>query len=123
MIGEKIKKPFRKIKIIGHPFPRMTLFASFAVLIAALAFLVAVVSSFPSPVILRFNERQGVLLFGERAQVFGVWLFFFALWALNALLAEFFYFRERFLAYLLVILNGFLSLFLVGAVVAVMLVN
>lgn len=101
----------------------MTLVVSFAVLLAALAFFIAIVQSFPSPVILRFNERQGVLLFGERAQVFGVWIFFFALWVLNALLAEFFYLRERFLSYMLVSLNGFLALFLIATVVTLVLVN
>ncbi len=120
---ETLKKPFRQIWILKHPFPRQTLFWSFLLVIAALVLIIVTIGSLSFPVVLRFNERQGILMFGEQAQVLGVWLSFLALWAINAFLAEFLYFRERMLAYTLVVLNAFLSLFLLAAIVTIVLVN
>jgi len=120
---EKIKEPIQKIRIMDRPFSRSMLFGSFGVIAATLVFIFFTSSTLSFPVVLRFNERQGILMFGEQAQVFGIWLSFFVLWTLNALLAEFLYFRERLLSYSLVMLNGFLALFLVAVIVTITLIN
>lgn len=120
---EKIKNPFRRIWILKHAFPKQALLWSLFLVVAALVLIFVTVRSLNFPVVLRFNERQGILMFGEQVQVFGVWFAFFALWVLNTLLAEFLYFRERMLSYTLVIANGFLSVFLLTAIITIVLVN
>lgn len=122
-MAERIKMAVERVRILKDPFSRVGLFGSFGAILAVLVLIVFTVGSLSVPVVLRFNDRQGVLLFGEQSQVFGIWFSFLALWVLNALLAEFLYFRERFLSHALVVLNGFLSLFLLVAVLTVIFVN
>ncbi len=120
---ETLKKPFERVRILKDPFSRVALLGSFGTILAVLVLIIFTVGSLSVPVVLKFNDRQGILLFGEQSQIFGIWFSFLALWILNTLLAEFLYFRERILSHTLVVLNGFLSLFLLAAILTVIFVN
>lgn len=118
-----IKKFLGRISILKGKFSFYAVLGSlgmFILIFIAIAFSIKYLSF---PVVLRFNERQGILLFGERAKVFGVWFSFFALWIFNALLAEFLSKREKFLSYALLMLNCFISLILLVVVITVIFVN
>jgi hypothetical protein len=109
--------------MLSAEFPRYGTLGSFAGLLFSLGIAVYEYKTLAFPFIVRFNELQGVLRFGARSDLFGLWIAFFVVWALNAFLSEMLFLRERFLSYTLVALNMFLSLALLASVFAILLVN
>lgn len=114
---------YKNLKILSRDFPRQGLLGSLLLLLLSLGIIGFFFHSLSFPLVLRFNELQGVVRFGERADFFGMWIAFLALWILNAALAEMFFLRERFISYTLIVLNLFLSLALLASVITVIFAN
>lgn len=114
---------FRKIKIFHYSFPQRSFVFSFLIFIAVFLIIVNVFYSFESPLVLRFNQFQGIVRFGERSELFGIWILFLAIWLVNNILAEFFLLRDKFLSYVLLGVNIFLSFVLFVAIVTILFVN
>ncbi len=72
------------------------------------------------PVIIHFDQFQGVDFVGSASDFWGIWLGGLAIAALNCVLSEVFFRRERFLAYLFIAANALIGLFtlIFAAVVA-----
>lgn len=121
-MGVMKKLPFR-IRIFEAEFTRSGLLLSFGILLVGLGIIFFEFRSLAFPLAVRFNDMQGVLRFGARSEIFGVWFAFLSLWILNAVLSELFFLRERFIAYALVGLNVFLSLALLVSIFSILLMN
>ncbi len=64
-------------------------------------------------IVLRYDAAEGVDLFGARSSVWGIWALGLAMMAVNGILAYEFFYRERFLSYLLMAANVLLSLIVI----------
>lgn len=73
-----------------------------------------------SSIVLHFDNFRGVDLFGARSSLWGIWILSLIILVINKALAYEFYNRERFLAYLFLSANVFVSIctVLVVAVIA-----
>lgn len=106
---ESVRRFFRNIKLVRFRFPRISVLISGVVFLLFFLLFLWRIRSLSFPVILRFNEAQGILKFGERSEIFGVWFSFLLLSLLNIILGEYFFLRDRFFAYTLFAMNIFLA--------------
>jgi hypothetical protein len=120
---ESIRRFFRGIQIFKFKFPRTSLSISGGVFLVVFVIFLWRVRSLSFPVVLRFNEAQGILKFGEQGEIFGVWFSFLALSILNVLLGEYFFLRDRFLAYTLFVMNIFLAVFFLAVALLILFIN
>lgn len=111
------------IRILETEFTRVGLLLSFGVFLIGLIIILFEFRSLTFPLAVRFNDMQGVVRFGARGEILGMWFAFLSLWVLNTTLAELFFLRERFIAYTLVGFNAFLSLLLLVSVFSILLMN
>lgn len=92
------------------------------ILFGSFLFVVFSSSSLTTPVVLKFDSLRGITMFGEQANVWGIWIFGFCIIALNTVLSEFFFFRERMLSYIFLgtnMLIGVLLFIIISVIVAV----
>lgn len=92
------------------------------ILFGSFLFIVFSSDSISAPVILKFDETRGISMFGDRADVWGIWTFGFCVIALNTIFSEFFLFRERLLSYVFLgtnVLVGILLFIVVAVITAV----
>lgn len=92
------------------------------ILLGSFLFVVFSSDSISAPVILKFDGTRGITMFGDRADVWGIWAFGFCIIALNTVLSEFFLFRERILSYVFLgtnMLVGILLFVIIAVITAV----
>jgi len=75
------------------------------------------------PIIIHFDFFNGINFVGRKEEVFGILAVDFAIAAINFLLAEFIYQRERFMSYLISFATLVLSILFLMAVAVVSSVN
>lgn len=62
------------------------------------------------PIILHFDNFKGVDAFGDKIDVWGIWLMGLAMILINLVLGELFFYKERVVSYLLVSVNILISI-------------
>lgn len=83
-----------------------------SILFGSFLFMVFSSDTLTAPVILKFDGTRGITMFGEEANVWGIWLLGFCIIALNTILSEFFFFRERMLSYVFLGTNILIAILL-----------
>lgn len=72
-----------------------------------------------SPIILHFDQFNGIDKFGEKSDLLGIWFTGLGMALINTLLGEAFFHRERFISYILIAVNILIAIlvFLISAVI------
>ncbi len=99
-----IPLPFRKI--LKDKYLRVVFGLSFLILLFSFIFAYLQIWDITSPLIIHFDVYKGIDFLGDRFDVFGILLTALAMVAVNFVLANFLYYRERFLSFVF----GFCSL-------------
>ncbi|MEK9194692.1 MAG: hypothetical protein AAB884_02675 [Patescibacteria group bacterium] len=80
------------------------------------------IGGFGSPVILHYDVFRGIDLFGDKFDVWAIWITGFLLGILNIILSNTFFYRERVLSYLFIAVNLLISILILvvsGVIVSV----
>jgi uncharacterized membrane protein len=88
--------------LIKDKYLRVIAIISFLVLFLAAIIFYLTLGSTPTPIIIHFNEYNGIDFLGSRWDVFGILLSALVMILINLFLANFLYNRERFLSYIFV---------------------
>jgi len=102
---------------------RMIFMLGGGIILVSFIFIAFRVGRLTTPVILHFDNFNGIDLFGDRSNVWGVWFLGFIIAFMNAGFAEFFYYRSRILSYVFLTTNFFVSILLLVAVSVIVAVN
>lgn len=78
---------------------------SVVIFLASFIVLIFQIGGFVSPVVLHFDGVRGIDLYGEKIDVWAVWITSLALFIVNIFISNVFYFRERSLTYLFIGFN------------------
>ncbi|MBI5306703.1 hypothetical protein HZB04_03940 [Candidatus Wolfebacteria bacterium] len=92
---------FQEWGIIKDKYLRAVFGLSFLLLIFLLAIVFAKLRDISAPLIIHFDVYRGIDFFGGKLEIFGIIATAFIAVVINFLLADFFYWRERFLSYVL----------------------
>jgi len=103
--------------------PRLLFILTAAFFLASLLFIAFSVGRFGESIILHFDHMSGIDLFGTPASVWGVWALGFAIAAVNTASAEYFFDRDRVIAYIFLAGNFLIGILLFLAVAVVASVN
>ena len=93
-----------------------------SLMLGALALISLNIGSFAAPVILHFDAFRGIDAFGSNLDVWFVWGMSLIILLMNMCLAEFLFYRERILAYILISSNflfALLTFVIAGVIVSV----
>ena len=93
------------------------------VLLGSSLFIVFSSSALTAPVILKFDSTRGITLFGEGANVWGIWFLGFCIIAVNTVFSEFFFFRERMISYVFLGTNVLIAALLFVIISVIVAVN
>jgi len=102
---------------------RMIFILGGGIILVSFIFIAFRVGHLTTPVILHFDNFNGINFFGDRSNVWGVWFLGFIIALMNAGFAEFFYYRSRILSYVFLATNFFVSILLLVAVSVIVAVN
>lgn len=81
------------------------------------------INTISPPVILHFDALQGIDMFGERIDIWGIWLITAVAVLANIFLARAFFHKERLVSYILISVTPLLSLLLLIAIGTIISVN
>lgn len=109
---------FKNIKLLFYPF-----ITSSGLILVALILAVSNLYKINNLLIMHFDGYRGIDFLGEKSDVFSLIGISISMIILNAWLANRFYFRERFLAYLLSFSSLVLSVLILIGVFAIISIN
>lgn len=113
-----VTPPIAKDKLIVFPF-----FAAAVFLAAGFSFTYVKLADLQNLLIIHFDSFRGIDFLGEKKDVFGILAVGLAMLAVNGLLANRLYSRDRFLSYLLSFSSAVAGLLILIAVVAIISIN
>lgn len=107
-----MKKPKLSFNLWQERTLRVVFILVAVILFGSFLFTIFSSDTLTTPVILKFDSMRGITMFGEEANVWGIWLLGFCIIALNTILSEFFFFRERMLSYIFLGMNVLVAVLL-----------
>lgn len=110
-------------KILKDKYLRAVFAIIFFLLLFTAVFVFSKFLNASGPIIIHFDFFNGIDFVGGKGEVFGILAVDFAITAINFLLAEFIYQRERFMSYLISFATLVLTILFLIVVVAVSSVN
>jgi len=113
--------PFRKI--LKDKYLRAVFALSFLILLFGFIFAYLQVWDITSPLIIHFDVYKGIDFLGNRFDVFGILLTALVMIAVNLWLANFLYYRERFLSFVFGFVSLGLSILILIAISVIISVN
>ena len=111
------------MNILNQKILRIFLILSGAILLFSLILIYLNIGRLSQPIILHFDNFKGVDAFGDKIDVWGLWLVGLAMILINLALGELFFYKERVLSYLLVGINILFSILLLVIVAVIINVN
>lgn len=118
-----MQKPRFSFNVWNEKTLRVVFILIAAILFGSFLFVVFSSDALTSPVILKFDGDRGITMFGEKSNVWGIWILGFCIIALNTVLSEFFFFRERMLSYVFLGTNMLIAVLLFIIISVIMAVN
>lgn len=113
-----VTPPIVKDKLIVFPF-----IAAVILLVAGFSFAYIRLADVHNLLIIHFDSFRGIDFLGDKNDVFGILLMGLLMAGVNGFLANIFYFRERFLSYLLSFGSALICLLILIAVLAIIAIN
>lgn len=102
---------------------RLVFGLSFSILVFEFVFIYLKLIGADTPLVIHFDAYKGIDFIGGKTEVFGVLFSFSAMLVINLFLAEFLYYRERFLSYLFGFIGLWLSILILIVVSVIISVN
>ncbi|MBI5732426.1 hypothetical protein HY967_00500 [Candidatus Jorgensenbacteria bacterium] len=114
---------FLSIPILQQKFTLITSIVALSTLIIGLGLILFKLSALSSPLIIHFDSFNGIDLFGEKTDVWGIWITGLVMFITNTVIANEFFYRLRPISYFLISANVILTILILVVISTIITIN